>query len=208
MWNISFKPLYKFLTSLVAMLLISACMPKVEEPTAMEDITITSHEIERNGPNAKIILHGTCPMATDSYRVNVEELGWDVYSPLITAWSEGSGQPVGTCTNGVLNIQYPVPRPEESRMVSFRVKAKMADGKLSMYPAMRDVPYELPSLGAPGFAVTSGGAFETTGSVTIHASAGIVHSYNPTPSTGTLVVPGASASLRAGLQGIIFDDTL
>lgn len=208
MWNVSIKLHSKFFILLASMLLASACMPKVEEGGDVEDVIITSHEIERNGTNAKVILHGTCPKATDSYRVNVEEIGWDVYSPLITAWSEGSGQPVGTCTNGVLNIQYPVPRPDESRMISFRVKAKMADGKLSMYPAIRDVLYNMPSLSAPGFAVTSGGAFETTGSVTIHASAGIVHSYNPTPSTGMLVVPGVSASLRAGLQGIIFDDTL
>lgn len=189
-------------------LLVGACMPKVEEGGDVEDVIITSHEIERNGTNAKIILHGTCPKATDSYRVNVEDIGWDVYSPLITAWSDGSGQPVGTCTNGVLNIQYPVPRPKESRVIPFRVKAKMADGMLSLYPAMRDVPYDLPSLGLPGYAVTSGGAFETTGAVTIHASAGIIHSYNPTPSTGSLFVPGASAAIRAGLQGILYDDTL
>lgn len=188
-------------------ILFSACMPKVEEGSDVDDITITSHDIERSGSNAKVILHGTCPTTTDSYRVNVEEVGWDVYSPLITALVEGSGQPIGTCTAGVLNIQYPVPRPSEGRTISFRVKAKLSDGKLSLYPALRDVLYELPTVGVPGFMVAAGGAFETTGAVTVHASIGIAHAYVPTASTGTLLVPGSSASLRAGLQGLLYDDS-
>lgn len=190
-------------------LLMTACMPKVEDGSEVEEVTITSHEIERNGANSKIILHGTCPMATNSYRVNVEEIGLDVYGPSITSWADASGIPVGTCTAGVLNIQYPVPNPTQGRLIQFRVKAKLADGKLSLYPALRDVLYDLPSLGIPGFAVTSGGGFDTTaGDVKLHASVGIVHAYVPTPSTGTLFVPGSSASLRAGLQGILYDDTL
>lgn len=194
----------RFYYILMSVFLIS-CMAKVENEDVIDSVEITSHEIERNGPNAKIILHGVCPKYTSVLKINAETNGFDVTPSSMTnpsAWVEASGVPIGECNNGVLRVEYPVPNPSQSRIIPFKVKAKMPDGKISLYAAMRDVDFSIPTESMPGFAVTSGGAFEGSSGITVHASAGIVHGR-----VGNLNVTGASASLRAGLQGILYDDT-
>jgi hypothetical protein len=180
-------------------------MAKVENEDVIDSIEITSHEIERNGGNAKIILHGVCPRYTDILKVNVETHGYDVTPSSMTnpsAWVESSGVPIGECLNGVLTVEYPVPNPMQGRIIPFKLKAKMPDGKISLYAALRDVDYSIPIQNIPGYAVTSGGAFEGSGGLTIHGSAGIVFG-----KVGNLIVSGGSVTLRAGLQGILYDDS-
>lgn len=193
------------LLSISMSLFLISCMAKVENEDVIDSVEITSHEIERSGINSKIILHGVCPKYTSQLKINVEAGGYEVVPSSMTnpaAYVAGSGVPIGECNNGVLRIEYPVPNPRTSRLVPFKVKAKMPDGKISLYAALRDVDYSIPSENLPGFAVTSGGAFEGASGITVHASAGIAYNRN-----GTLNVTGASATLRAGLQGILYDDT-
>lgn len=182
-----------------------SCMAKVENEDVIDSIEITSHEIERNGPNAKIILHGICPKYTDILKINVETHGYDITPSSMSnpsAWAEGSGVPIGECANGVLTVEYPVPNPSQGRIIPFKLKAKMPDGKISLYAALRDVDYSIPAENLPGFAVTSGGFFGFSNGITLHGSAGIVYG-----KVGTVIVSSASATLRAGLQGILYDDT-
>lgn len=188
----------------MSMFLIS-CMAKVENEDVIDSIEITSHEIERDGPNAKVILHGVCPRYTSVLKINAESSGYDVTPSSMTnpsAYVAGSGVPIGECSNGVLRVEYPVPRPGSSRIIPFKLKAKMPDGKISLYAALRKVDYSIPSETLPGYAVTSGGAFEGSSGITVHASAGVVFNRS-----NTLTLTGASATLRAGLQGILYDDT-
>jgi len=186
-------------------LFLISCMAKVENEDVIDSVEITSHEIERNGPNAKVILHGVCPRYTSVLKINAESSGYDVTPSSMTnpsAYVEASGVPIGECNNGVLRVEYPVPRPGSARIIPFKLKAKMPDGKISLYAALRNVDYSIPAENLPGYAVTSGGAFEGSSGITVHASAGIVFNRN-----NSLSVSGASATLRAGLQGILYDDT-
>lgn len=194
----------RFIYISMSVLLIS-CMAKVENEDVIESVEITSHEIERTGLNAKIILHGVCPRYVNALKINAEAGGHDVVPSSMTnptAWVEASGVPIGECNAGVLRIEYPVPNPLTGRMINFKVKAKMADGKISLYAALRDVDYSIPTESLPGYAVTSGGAFEGSSGITVHASAGIAYGR-----VGGLVASGPNATLRMGLQGILYDDT-
>jgi hypothetical protein len=196
----------RFIKILLIVSFLVSCMAKMENEDVIDSVEITSHEIERNGQNAKIILHGTCPKYTSALKVNASTLSFDVVPSSMTnpsAWVEGSGVPIGECNNGVLRVEYPVPNPTQSRVINFKVKAKMPDGKISLYAAIRDVDYSIPSQGIPGFAVTSGGDFKATDGITIHASVGIAHG-----NVGGLIYGSANASLRSGLQGILYDDTI
>lgn len=186
-------------------LFLISCMAKVENEDMIDSVKITSHEIERDGVNTKIILHGICPKYTSTLKINSETKGHDVVPSSMSnpaAYVAASGVPIGECNNGVLRIEYPVPNPRVTRIIPFKVKAKMADGKISLYAALRDVDYSIPAETLPGYAVTSGGAFEGSSGITVHASAGIV--YNR---ANTIMVTGADATLRAGLHGILYDDT-
>lgn len=186
-------------------LFLISCMAKVENEDVIDSVEITSHEIERSGPNSKIILHGVCPKYTSALKTNIGSIGFDILPSSMTnpsAWVEGSGVPIGECNNGVLRVEYPVPNPDTARVIAFKVKAKMPDGKISLYAAMRDVDYSIPKENLPGFAVVSGGAFEGSSGITIHASAGIVAGR-----VGQIIISGANATLRDGLQGILYDDT-
>lgn len=186
-------------------LFLISCMAKVENEDVIDSVEITSHEIERDGPNAKVILHGVCPRYTSVLKINVESSGHDVSPSSMSnpsAYVAGSGVPIGECNNGVLRVEYPVPNPGTSRVIPFKVKAKMPDGKISLYAALRNVDYAIPTESLPGFAVVSGGAFEGSSGITVHASAGIVYNRN-----NAITITGANANLRAGLQGILYDDT-
>jgi hypothetical protein len=176
-------------------------MAKVENEDVVQSVEITSHEIERTGPNSKIILHGICPKYTSVLKINVNSAGFDVSPASMLNYVADSGTPVGECNNGVLLIEYPVPNPQTARIISFKVKSKMQDGKISLYAAMRDVDYSIPAENLPGYAVTSGGAFEGSSGITINSSAGLVAGRS-----NQIVISGANATLRAGLQGILYDD--
>lgn len=183
-------------------LFLISCMAKVENEDVIESVEITSHEVVRSGLDAKIVLHGVCPVYTSILKINVDSAAFDVTPASMGAFVGSSGIPVGECNNGVLRIEYPVPTPASPRLISFKVKAKMADGKISLYAALRDVDYTIPAENLPGYAVTSGGAFEGSSGITIHGSAGIVAGRS-----NEIIISGASATLRAGLHGILYDDT-
>lgn len=192
-------------TYILTTIFLIGCMAKVEDEDVIDSVSITSHEIERTGSNAKIILHGVCPKYTSALKINAANAGFDVIPSSMTnpsAWVEQSGVPIGECNNGILRVEYPVPNPFQSRIISFKIKAKMPDGKISLYAALRDVDYSMAAENLPGYAVTSGGGFATTG-LTVHASAGIVHGR-----LGNVLVSAPNATLRAGLQGILYNDTI
>ncbi len=197
--------LVQFSVQISLALSLISCMAKVENEDVIESVEITSHEIERSGANAKIILHGVCPRYTSTLKINSGASSYDVVPSSMSdpaAYVAASGVPIGECNNGVLRVEYPVPNPGTARIIPFKVKAKMADGKISLYAAIRDVDFSIPLETLPGFAVTSGGAFEGSSGITVHASAGIVFNRND-----SIIITGASATLRAGLQGILYDDT-
>jgi hypothetical protein len=103
-----------------------------------------------------------------------------------------------------LTIEYPVPNPSNApRIISFKVKAKMPDGKLSLYAAIRNVEYVLPAETLAGFEVCSGGSFDVTGSIYINATAGLPYSGK----LGSFLVSGGTANLRVGLQGLLYSDS-
>ncbi len=181
-------------------------MAKVEDEDAIDSVSITSHEIERNGGNSKIVLHGVCPKYTSELKILAASGNYDVFPSSMTnpsAWVDASGVPIGECNNGVLRIEYPVPNPFQPRIIPFKVKAKMPDGKISLYAALRDVDYSMAAEALPGFAVTSGGVFGVGGGLTVHASAGIVYGR-----TGDLLITTPNLTLRSGLQGILYNDTI
>jgi hypothetical protein len=193
--------IFRFLCISMSLFLIS-CMAKVENEDVIESVTITSHEIVRSGPSAKVILHGVCPKYTTVLKITIGASGFDVTPASISGYVPDSGVPVGECNAGILTIEYPVPNPQQARVIPFKVKAKMPDGKISLYAALRDVDYSIPPDNLPGYALTSGGAFEGSSGITIHGSAGLVAGR-----ANEIVITGASATLRAGLQGILYDDT-
>jgi hypothetical protein len=189
--------------SICALLLLAGCMAKVENEDVIEGVEITSHDIERDGGNVKVTLHGTCPKSSTALKMDVDSTLFDVIPSSMTTYVDGSGVPVGNCVNGVLTVEYPVPNPtQQPRIIKFKVKAKMNDGKISLYAALRDVDFALPAENLAGFEVNSGGGFETTGAITIHASAGTVASR-----PGSYLIPGGTGNLRAGLQGLLYNDS-
>ena len=122
--NITFKLLLLcLLTSAVA------CMPKVEEESVVPTVKLTSHAT--NGTTAsmmKITLTGTCPSSTYIMRVLVNNKEYSVGQTNAQA-TANSGIPIGTCTKGVLSITYPVPNPSQARAITFKVKARLSDGR-------------------------------------------------------------------------------
>lgn len=196
-------------------LLVASCMAKVEDSDPIESVEVTSHTIDRSGFNSKITLFGICPKSTKTLKISIEESLYDMTPEAYnnpSAWVDSSGIPLGVCSNGSLTIKYPVPTPSKNRVIHFKTKAKMIDGRLSLYADLYDVNYTRPAEQLAGFEVTSGGMFASTGGptgVTLHGSAGIVYMSKAHP----ILIPPAdaftgTASMRAGLHGILYDDTL
>lgn len=185
---------------LFSVIALTACMPKIQNEAPVESAELLSHEIFRySGTEAKIVLHGTCPITTKEFRISAEETSHSVTSTSASL-VDGSGIPIATCTAGVLLIEYPVPNPTTARIVPFKVKVKTNDGRLSVYWAKLNVNYSLPVPNISGFAVTSGGADVTGGGTTrLHGSAG-------EPAGVPMVIDGTGIKLRSGLHGVLFDD--
>ncbi len=178
-------------------------MAKVENEDAIESVEITSHTIYRDGTHAKIVLQGSCPKSSAALKIDVDATLYDAVPGSLTTYAEDTGIPVGECVNGVLTIDYPVPNPEnQPRIIKFKVKSKMKDGKVSLYAALRDVEYVKPGETLAGYEVNSGGGFGATGGILIYASAGGVAS-----KSGSYLVSGLGANLRLGLQGLLHNDT-
>ncbi len=196
----------RFIKILAVASMVASCMAKMENEDVIESVEVNSHEIEVNGAHAKIILHGICPKYTSALKINIGSSSYDVVPASMSnpsSWVDGSGVPIGECNNGILRVEYPVPNPGNARVIQFKIKAKMPDGKISLYAAIRDVDFSVPTQNLPGLAVTSGGIFGVGGGLTVHASAGIAYGR-----PGTLINNAANASLRTGLQGILYDDTI
>lgn len=184
-------------------------MPKVEKEEDIGSPVILSHTIERSLGTSKIRLEGKLPEGAWIMKVNLETGGWDVEQNSITNYAASSGIPVAQWATGAFMLDYPVPNPTVARKILFKIKVKMPDGRISLYPAARMVDYTLPTESIPGYAVTSGGTFEEVSGVRLSGSAGIMGDYSPGGGNSTIIAPGTGTyTLRIGLHGILYDDTL
>lgn len=192
---------YKLMLLAVLSLMVS-CMPKVEEEEIVPVVTLTSHDITGSNTNVVINLVGSCPVSTYVLRIQVNAGDWNVNNTA-QSMTAASGVPIGQCNNGTLLIQYPVPDPFTARPITFRVKARLTDGRSSEEWAIRLVNYVAPTPALPGFAITSvgnsmdGGILSAAGVVTLLAAGGEPVSPN--------ILDSSQTQLRTGLHGVLLE---
>lgn len=148
---------------------LSACMPKIEEADIPANATLTADKTTGAAPaEMKITLTGTCPPSSVRLRVLVAGTEYNV-DQSTSSLVANSGIPIGTCKNGILTINYPVPNPTVSRTITFKVKARLNDGRSSVTWATRDVRYYAPNVG-PGLPIAVGYRFSNAGGNVVTAS--------------------------------------
>lgn len=190
--------IYQVIAWLMILLISWGCMPKIENEDPVESVTITGNDIiSPSAGNARIHIYGTCPQMTKNFKVSVDQDSYSVSSA--SGLVESSGVPIGTCTNGAMVITYPVPNPATSRTISFKIKAQMNDGRISLYWAQANVNYALPVPAVKGFAVTSGGGSVTGGGDKVMGTTEII---------SPIILNHPNLKVRSGLNGIIFDDSI
>lgn len=194
-----FNKLLGAMACVSAIFFITGCMPKIENEDPVDSVVITGNDIlPAPGLNARIHLYGTCPTKTKNLKMTIDNTAFTL-TPSGTI-VDGSGTPVGTCTNGNMVITYPVPNPGLSRPIYFQVKAQMNDGRISLYWAQININYAQPSGGPPGFAVTSGGGSITGGADKVIGTTGEV--------TSPIILNHPSMRVQSGFNGIIFDGSI
>lgn len=204
----TFKILFK--TLLLGLLLITtACMPKVEEEEVVPVVKLTSHATTGTTNVAmKITLTGTCPISTYILKVLVNNVEYNIsQSATVATATANSGVPVGACTKGALTIVYPVPNPTIARSITFKVKAKQTDQRMSVNWATRTVNYVAPSVGVPGFAVISVGGISTGAGVMMHGAGGEPYGgIGNEAGAPANVLTSAQTQMRSGLHGVMLDN--
>lgn len=195
---------------------ITACMPKVEEDEVVPVVTITSHAINGTSFEPYITLQGACPAGTYMMRVSVNGQEFSVGESQGLTMTAVSGIPVGTCSSGSWWINYPVSNPGVVRTITFKVKAKLNDGRSSLEWATRVVNYVPPSAGVAGFVVAAVGATTNAGvlsgvitlgpdagdTLTVHSVGGEVAGGDSTSQPGNILT-SPFAQLRSALHGVI-----
>ena len=193
----------------VLVLFAVGCMPKVEKEEDIGSPEILTHSIERSLGSAKIRLEGRVPAGSWIMKVVAESGGWDVEQNSMGNFVASSGVPVAQWAADSFILDYPVPNPSVARKIVFKIKVKMPDGRISLYPAEREVDYFLPVESIPGYAVTSGGTFEEVAGYRLMGSAGMIGHHEAGGGNTSITTPGTGAfTLRSGLHGILYDDTL
>lgn len=177
-----------------------ACMPKVEEDEIVPVVTISSAAVSGPSIDRKITLIGACPLGTYMMRVLGEGAEQSIGDATSSTWVVSSGTFVGWCRNGAFQLEYPVPNPASPRQITFRIKARLSDGRSSLDWAVRTVSYDAPVIGLPGYAIASVGA--TTNSGILQAAGLMLHSIGG-ETAGNNILSSAQAQVRSGLHGII-----
>ncbi len=194
-----FRPLLLCFLAVAA----TACMPKVEEDEVIPTVVIKSHAINGNrATEMRIALTGSCPVSTYIMRVFVNNSEYSVGQSSL-AIVENSGVPVGTCANGVLSIDYPVPNPMVKRTITFKVKARLNDGRSSLDWAIRSVNYAPPVPELSGFAILSVGGISSGSTLTMYGAGGEAYGGvgDEADAPGNILT-SALATLRTGLFGL------
>lgn len=190
-----------YLALLAALAVLSACMPKVEEDEVVPVVTIDSAAVSGISVDRKVTLTGKCPLGTYMMRVAIDATEHGISEASSSSWQASSGKPIGWCRNGAFQVDYPVPNPSAARQISFRIKARLADGRSSLEWAVRTVAYDAPVIGLPGMAIAAVGATTNSGILT---AAGItMHSIGGEASGGPNVLTSSQSELRSGLHGVI-----
>lgn len=189
----------RFFFVLAVVALSAACMPKVEEDDVVPIVSLDNSAISGSANSEmKVVLTGKCPSSTQMLRIMINSAEYTVESlRSLSSPTSNSGIPVGSCSNGVLTIQYPVPNPTLSRTITFKVKARLADGRSSVEWATKVVNYTPPPPTVPGYAVLAVGGIGTGTNVLMHGAGGEPASPN--------VLTDAQTQLRTGLHGVITD---
>ena len=180
-------------------------MPKVEEDEVVPTVTITSSATNGTTADMKITLLGTCPVGTYLMRVLINGGEFSVGDAAGTTAVAGSGKPIGTCSKaGTFSITYPVPDPLVSRAITFKIKARLTDGRSSLEWAVRTVNYTALSVATPGFAIGSVGSTANSGILT--GGAYRLYSIGGEAVGHSAGVPSSGAGIiRPGLYGVLLE---
>ena len=199
-WSNLFGP---FALGLVV--LLTACMPKIEEEEALTNVSLDAYSITGVGSSSRVVISGKCPISTYLLRIligSTEE--YSVNTSSVSSADYGSGVPVAACTHGNLRIEYSPPSPDNPRDVDFGVKARGADGKSSDKWVRIHVKY-VPRAGAvPGFAITFAGGTSSSTSSVMYAAGGESSSASPNGVKAGNVLSSAVQFLYNGLYGVLF----
>lgn len=194
-----FSPFYVLLG--FVLLTSAACMPKVEEDEVVPVVTIDSAAVSGISTDRRVTLTGKCPLGTNILRVSAEAAEHGIGDAISNSWTASSGKPLGWCRNGAFQIDYPVPNPTTARQITFKIKARLNDGRSSLEWAVRTVAYDNPVLGAPGFAIGAVGA--TLNSGILQAAGIMVHSIGGEAVGGPNVQTSSQTELRSGVHAVI-----
>jgi hypothetical protein len=175
-------------------------MPKVEEDEVVPVMTITSAAVSGASIDRKITVIGECPLGTYMMRVMIDNAEQGISDASPSTWNASSGTLIGWCRNGAFKIEYPVPNPLVGRNITFKMKARLSDGRSSLEWAVRTVAYSAPVIGLPGYAIASVGA--TLNSGILQAAGIMMHSIGG-ESVGNNVQTSTQTEHRTGLHGII-----
>lgn len=130
-------------------------MPKIEDDIGIEKLLVTNHNVDKiNASDTDIVISGTYPQDVTKIYISIDN---EPYIEVgVSAAARTLGTPSVTFANGSFTIRYPVPNPQLSRIISFKIRGGNSEGRQGEIQDYK-VAYNKPSTGHPGFAIVSTG---------------------------------------------------
>ncbi len=184
------------------MIVTIGCMPKIEDDLGIEKLLVTNHNVDKvNSSDTDIVISGTYPSDVTKIYIAIDNEPYTEVS--ISAAARALGVPTAVFSNGTFTIRYPVPNPQVSRTITFKIRGGNSEGRqgdIQLYA----VNYNKPNTAIPGFAIVSTGGLVSMGANFVMTSVGqTVSPYRSPASANGVEVDSPSIKLQYGVIGVL-----